>query len=199
MESDSTSNFGEIAYFIMPNHNDSTEVKLAFLKNHPIQPMLLDNDNLPFDPNKVYFQTTLTKNTINRKWLSYCSYNKTIFCTTCICFGVNHENVSNLINGLCVENVKSLYGTLKTHELSKYHYAAASALLQAKSNNSIDSCININVKSIHMKEVEYRRLVIKRLIDIIVFIGRQGLPFRGKEEVAYNLQNRSVNHGNFLE
>lgn len=63
----------------MPNHNVSTEVKLAFLKNHPIQPMLLDNDNLPFDPNRVYFQITSTKNKINRKWLSNCSQNKKIF------------------------------------------------------------------------------------------------------------------------
>lgn len=48
-----------------------------------------------------------------------------------------------------------------------------------------------------MKEVECWRLVIKRLIDVIIFIGRQGLPFRGKEDSAYNLENRSVNHENF--
>jgi hypothetical protein len=40
-------------------------------------------------------------------------------------------------------------------------------------------------------------LVIKKLIDIL-FIGRQGLPFRGKEEGAY-LLNKKRKHGKFLE
>lgn len=121
------------------------------------------------------------------------------FCTTSITCGVYHENASSLVNDLCVDIIKSLYDTLKIDELSNNHYAAASALLQAKSNNIIDSCININLKGIHMKGFECRRFVIKKLIDIIIFIGRQGLPFSGKEEAAYNLENRPVNLGNFLE
>jgi hypothetical protein len=32
-----------------------------------------------------------------------------------------------------------------------------------------------------------------------MFIGRQGLAFRGKDEAAYNLEDRTINHGNFLE
>lgn len=187
----------------MPDHKSSVEVKLAFLKNHPIQPVSLDLDNkLPFDPNKVYFQVTSNNDKINRKWLSYCSYYKKIFCTTCMTFGNTtntHENVSNLVNGLFVDNIKSIYSTLKKHEISKTHCAAASSLLQANLKNDIGSCININVKKVHLKEVECRRLVIKRLIDIITFIGRQGLSYRGKDEAAYNLEDRSVNHGNFLE
>lgn len=88
-------------------------------------------------------------------------------------FGNTHENVSNLVNGLLVDNPKSLYGTLKKHEISKSHCAAASSLLQANFKNDIGSCINIDVKRVHLKEVECRRLVVKRLIDIIIFIGRQ--------------------------
>lgn len=184
----------------MPDHKSSVEVKLAFLKNHPIQPVSLDlDDKLSFDPNKVYFQITSNNDKINRKWLSYCSYYKNIFCTTCMTFGNTHENVSNLVNRLLVNNLKSIYGTLKKHEMSKIHCAAASSLLQAILNNDIGSCININVKKVNSKKVECRRLVIKKLIDIITFIGRQGLSYRGKDEAAYNLKDRSVDHGNFLE
>lgn len=32
-----------------------------------------------------------------------------------------------------------------------------------------------------------------------MFIGRQGLAFRGKDEAAYSLEDRTINHGNFLE
>lgn len=169
----------------MPDYRSSVEVKLAFLKNHPIQPLSLDlDDKLPFDSNKVYFQTTNNNDKINRKWLSYCSYYKNIFCTTCMTFGSTRENVSNLVNGLLVDNPKSIYGTLKKHEISKTHCAAAYSLLQANLKNDIGRCININAKKVLLKEVECRRLVVKRLIDIITFIGRKGLSYRGKDEAA---------------
>jgi hypothetical protein len=63
----------------------------------------------------------------------------------------------------------------------------------------MESCININLSKIHSKEVEFNRLVIKRLIDTIMFIGRQGLAFRGKDEVAYSIEDRTINHGKCLK
>lgn len=41
-------------------------------------------------------------------------------------------------------------------------------------------------------------MVLKRFIDIIIFIGRQDLPFRGKEEDVHSL-NKKRNHDNCLE
>jgi hypothetical protein len=32
-----------------------------------------------------------------------------------------------------------------------------------------------------------------------MFIGRQGLAFRGKDEETYSLEDRTITHGNFLE
>ncbi|KAE9522617.1 hypothetical protein AGLY_016980 [Aphis glycines] len=146
IQESSPTSIGDVGFFIMPDHKSSVEVKLAFLKNHPIQPVSLDLDNkLPFDPNKVYFQVT-----------------------------------------------------------------TASSLLQANLKNDIGSCININVKKVHLKEVECRRLVIKRLIDIITFIGRQGLSYRvlnehiqnsihlsnkRKEKESCNIKNANQVHG----
>ncbi|CAI6346479.1 unnamed protein product [Macrosiphum euphorbiae] len=49
------------------------------------------------------------------------------------------------------------------------------------------------------QEVQSRRKVLERLIDIVIFIGRQGIPYRGKHEAAYALRNVEENHGNFLE
>jgi len=37
------------------------------------------------------------------------------------------------------------------------------------------------------------------LIDIVLFIGQQGIPYRGKYEAAHSLTDNSLNHGNFLE
>ncbi|KAL4148352.1 hypothetical protein QTP88_002616 [Uroleucon formosanum] len=197
-------NLSSLAFFIRPPCNETVEVKLAFLKNHPIQPSVLINDKLSFDPNKVYYQNIETtddqnQDKIPRKWLSYCSYTKKIYCTTCMAFSPIREKISNLISGLNVTNSKNTYNTLKIHELSQTHREAVSALLRANLKKSIDNCIDFNLKEIHSKEVEHSRLVIKRLIDIVLFIGRQGISFRGKDEAAYSLEDKSVNHGNFLE
>lgn len=51
----------------------------------------------------------------------------------------------------------------------------------------------------HAKKVEIRKEILKRLIEIIIFIGTQGISYRGKEEGAYSLVNRTKNHGNFIE
>lgn len=51
----------------------------------------------------------------------------------------------------------------------------------------------------HAKEVETRKEILKRLIDIIIFIGTLSISYSGKEEAAYSLVNRTQNHGNFKE
>src|SRR6185437_2982798 len=51
----------------------------------------------------------------------------------------------------------------------------------------------------HSSDIEIRRSVLYRLIDIILFIGRQGLAYRGTKEAAYTLEIKDLNHGNFLE
>jgi len=102
------------------------------------------------------------------------------------------REISNLISGLNVTNSKNVYNTLKIHESSQTHREAVSALLRANLKKNIDNCIDYNLKEMHSKEVEHSRLVIKRLIDIILFIGRQGISFRGKDEAAYSLEDKSV-------
>ncbi|KAL4098359.1 hypothetical protein QTP88_022988 [Uroleucon formosanum] len=49
------------------------------------------------------------------------------------------------------------------------------------------------------KEIEQRRMVLNRLIDIVLFIGKQDIAYRGKHEGAHSLDDRNKNHGNFLE
>ena len=48
-------------------------------------------------------------------------------------------------------------------------------------------------------EVETHRQIVHRLIDIVLFIGKQGIAYRGTEETAATLDDKSSNHGNFLE
>ena len=48
-------------------------------------------------------------------------------------------------------------------------------------------------------EIDLKRKVVERLIDIIVFNVRQGLTYRAIEETAADLNSPDVNHDKFLE
>lgn len=85
------------------------------------------------------------------------------------------------------------------HENSKIHQQAITAALQCSMSKDIVSLINRNMALKRLEEVEQRRLVLKRFIDIILFIGRQDLLFRSKEEGASYSLNKKGKHGNFLE
>ena len=53
---------------------------------------------------------------------------------------------------------------------------------------------------IRKREVEQRRAVVQRLVRSIMFLGKQGLAFRGyRHEAAHALTDDDVNHGNFLD
>ncbi|GLV34065.1 hypothetical protein CBL_05085 [Carabus blaptoides fortunei] len=54
--------------------------------------------------------------------------------------------------------------------------------------------------SVHRAQIRKRREILQRIIDIVKFIGKRGLSYRGdKLEAAYSLEDMSTDHGNFLE
>lgn len=112
-------------------------------------------------------------------------------------FSDRSSNDSPFINGYTIK-AKRVYKAAEDHGNSKTHQQVISAALQCTMNKDIGSLINRDLTFKRLKEIEQGRLVLKRLIDIIIFIGYQGLPFRGKEEGAHSL-NKKGNHGSFLE
>jgi len=77
---------------------------------------------------------------------------------------------------------------------SKTHEESILTAIRFKLNNDIENVINRDVMTKRALEVESRRKVLERLIDIIIFNGRQGIPYRGKFEGAYSLNNDKQNH-----
>ncbi|XP_060846214.1 SCAN domain-containing protein 3-like [Rhopalosiphum padi] len=88
---------------------------------------------------------------------------------------------------------------LTRFENSNAHEESVSTAIRFSLNKDIENIINRDVMAKRAIEVETRRKVLERLIDIILFIGQQGIPYRGKHEGAYSLNNENLNHGNFLE
>ncbi|KAG8171320.1 hypothetical protein JTE90_007310 [Oedothorax gibbosus] len=92
-------------------------------------------------------------------------------------------------------NIKHLYKSLVSS-----HRTASSAYIGATKNADVMGVIDKNLADKRKIQVLQRRKISMRVIDIAIFLGRQGLSFRGhQEEAVSNLKNRSVNHGNFLE
>lgn len=72
--------------------------------------------------------------------------------------------------------------------------------MQTKKVRDVLSLIDINQRNRRAIQVQEHRLFLSRIIEGIIYIGRQGIAYGAhKGEQAYTLDNKSMNHGNFLE
>jgi hypothetical protein len=188
--------------FIAPNANESIDVKLDFYKRHPIQPMPKEHA-YPFQPSKLYYKVLPNGDRIQRKWLSYSEDLNKLFCASCMVSGskpVSELSSQPFVYGYQV-NVKHVYNYVNIHENSKEHFAATTAAVQCVSGKSIEDSICKTLREKHSAEVENRRKILRRIVDLIIFLGVQGLAFRGKFESAYLFTAAAAkgkNVGNFL-
>lgn len=184
--------------FICPNESDHIEIKKSFLEKHPIQVYEGKGSKLSFDPFKLFYRILPNGDKIQRKWLSYSIELNKVYCSCCMAFGGKDNRDSTFITGHDV-TPKHIYKSAETHENSHYHELAAKAAFRCLKGRDIESMLAGNQSKQREREVHTRRLVVQRLIDIVLFLGRQGIAYRGdKTEGAYSLDSVG-NHGNFLE
>lgn len=185
-----------LSNFIPPPSNISADIKFKFWKNHPIQPFF---EVGKFNLDRIYLKKLSNSDVINRKWISFSADTKLFYCPTCMAFSVGSE--SKFISGYnaLAKSNHNPYKDIERHENSTIHQNAANAVLRCNLENDIGRLINRNFIMKHAKEIEQRRMVLNRLIDIVLFIGKQNIAYRGKHEGAHSLDDRNKNHGNFLE
>ena len=104
--------------FVAPTANASMIEKLAFLKNHPIQPVGT-NISLKFDPSKLCRKVLADGEIIDRRWLSYSRETNKIFCSICMVFSQNKQ--SPFVSGVPL-SVKTIYGQVVKHEEAQTHH-----------------------------------------------------------------------------
>ena len=86
------------------------------------------------------------------------------------------------------------------HEESRSHINSKIAqvmFLQKKSMRDILDAQEKVPEKARQRHVEANRKILKRVIDMVIFLGKQELSFRGHRELLANYP--SVNTGNFLE
>ena len=124
------------------------------------------------------------------KWLEYSFIMNKLYCFTCRMFSPAHA--SSLINGIIING--NIYSKLSEHNCKPYHIDSLTKYqerLKIDQNGlNIKTKIDIGVAA----EIALNRRNLIRIFQIVAFLGKQGLPFRGHfEEVE------AKNHGNFLE
>ena len=136
-----------------------------------------------------------------RTWLSVLVEDndlKSMFCSICIAFG---SGISNLSNSSGCTNLKSMYSAIERHEKSIKHTNAVESYFQASKEMSMEYLINRNMMAVKRQETKNNIHVLKEVFEIIKFLGRQNLPYRGSasNETISNFDDILINKGNFLE
>ena len=74
------------------------------------------------------------------------------------------------------------------------------AFIHAHSNEDISSLVNVEMVNARQRDVQENIRVLERIVSVIKYLAKRSLSFRGhRNESAYTLDDRSVDHGNFLE
>lgn len=186
-------------HFARMNHI-TPEQKNFILKLGPCQPLPehVPGKSFPIDNNGRHFSHLWYNrflpdgSKVLRDWLSYSISENKIFCLHCMLYGVNTHSVSakswtnigfsSWINGV---------SRINKHELSSEHVTAT---IKVKIKNQ---CVPLLPSMEYQKKIQIatNRQIILELIDIILFLARHNLSFRGHNEQWSNPLSR----GNFKD
>lgn len=168
----------------------SLEEKLIFISTATSKFETLDKFSFPF-PEKVFYRQEKSCEPSRRHWLVFTK--QMLFCTVCMCFS---SEVNLFISGFNDFRRTSQY--VKSHENSSEHNCCVSIYLTNLSNCNMNKGL-LKMETVQRSQIEMNRNVLDAILNILKFISKQGLGFRGKRNEAIGDLNKSGNHGNFLE
>jgi len=152
-----------------------------------------DKDKRRFSPN-WYHHTLPNGAKVKRSWLIYSPKKNKMFCHHCWLFS-DRTSSSYSPNWIEVNNFKKGLAKIVKHEQSVMHLNATSCFMTTKYRITKDETVISQLTSEEKKRVERNRDILKRHIDVVLYLGRQGLALRGHKEC----DGRDVNEGNFIE
>ena len=179
--------------------------KEALIRTNPCQPTegtlkqrkSKHNDRFRYCSQSVFHNDSKTR----RKWVSYSLMKDSLFCVPCLLFSspasVDSQGNAFTITGF--SNWKKQYGSVVKHERTACHLNAKVAEVLFLKGDTIKSAFDRQEAmeaDRRKKTVLSNRNIMKRIVDATIFLGKQGLSFRGHRE---SLTNAFGNNGNFLE
>lgn len=109
------------------------------------------------------------------------------------------DDTSNkFLNGIVLDSKHSTT-RIKEHETKSSHISAAESFIRHDRSKTIEELINREQNLARLRNVRKNQELVKRIIEWILCIGRQGIAYRGSCESTKYFNDLSVNHGNLLE
>ena len=128
-------------------------------------------------------------------WVTYTEEKHLLHCSVCIAFGKLTDS-NAFVTGM--SDWDHLHSRVQSLEKSIMHRNCAEAHFLRASKTDIKSLLTFNQISAHREQVRRRRQVLERIIDIVKFIGKRGLSFRGVSlEAVYTLDDSISDHDFF--
>ena len=133
---------------------------------------------------------------VPRDWLVWSKSKQSLFCFPCRLFSkLPPASRSNLVsqNGYTRERWRKLHEKIAEHESTVSHKLCYVQWRQMEKNligqSTVDELLMQNIKS----QTEQWRQILRRLLDVTMFLGERGLAFRGNSHLVGDPGN-----GNFL-
>ncbi len=127
---------------------------------------------------------------VKRCWLMYSEKKDSIFCFYCKLFNASAKSFTT--DGF--NNWRKAAEILQSHERSHIHIRAQVNFFELSQRLRTDGTIDASHQRMINTEILHWREVMKRIMAIINFLGRQCLAFRGSSDRLYE-----KNNGNFLQ
>lgn len=109
-------------------------------------------------------------------------------------------NTSNVWKSGCnLNKIKHASTRVKEHESSDVHVLAAESYIRFDQTKRIEDLMNREQAELRSKNIKNNQDIVKRIVNWILCIGRQGIAYRGSLESTKYFSDKSVNHGNLLE
>lgn len=128
------------------------------------------------------------------KWMTASTTLNKLFCFPCMLFATSKDS-SWIKTGF--DNLRSFKERARIHESSQSHVDSSmdfTLFLKRKPITDLISEASLQERSAYNERVSHNRNILKRLIDVVCYLGKQGLAFRGNDESI-----SSGNRGNYIE
>ncbi|CAN7949841.1 unnamed protein product [Ixodes pacificus] len=139
-----------------------------------------------------FYKTSADGSQVPRTWMVYSKSTNSIYCFCCKLFGEGKAPASSFITGF--NSWWKLNPKVGEHESSESHMSCYEQWRTLDVNLKHDRTIDAALQ--REKEAERKRWrdILHRLLEVVLFLAKMNLPFRGhKEDID------SSNKGNFLE
>lgn len=141
--------------------------------------------------NEYQFRYPVNGERVHRRWLIYSQTSSSIFCFRCRLFSINSK--AQLANKSGFNNWKHVRERLSFHEGSPEHFKHMAQWTEAYARLKNNAAIDQELIDQARKTSERWREILKRIVEIILYLAEHYIAFRGTSCKLF-----TPNNGNFL-